>query len=203
MDDPGKGTDVEDSSGKPEQRYRLLLRGEPLPPGEPRRYRKGEGYVQLRWKIGKGRYVWCYEHRLKHGLPSGLQVHHKNRRRDDNDENNLVPLTPAEHGAEHRITDRKEVLRLYRTGASTVAVAKELGSYPGNIWRMLVAMGEPIRPAGMMRRKPVDEVEVLRLYQSGLGGSAVAERMGVGVAIVWRVLRSHPQVIRRQARSCE
>lgn len=178
------------------QRYRILAPDEPLPEGAPRRYRKGEGYVQLRWKVGKDQYVWCYEHRLVQGLPVGREVHHKNRIRDDNDPENLVPLTSRQHGAEHRRISRDAVVSLYRTGLSTVAVGKQLGTDSSRVWRILAEEGEPIRPAGVSRRTKVDEDEVLRLYRSGLGGDAVAERMGIGRSIVWRVLRSHPEEVR-------
>lgn len=49
------------------------------------------------------------------------------------------------HGEHNRKVDPAEAARLYQSGLSTIAVAKLLGSHPGNISRMLAAQGVPAR----------------------------------------------------------
>lgn len=79
---------------------RSLRPGEPLPSGEPRRYKNSAGYVRLRWKVGPQQYVEVYEHRLIAGLPAA-EVHHRDHSKDNNDASNLVVLSKAEHAKYH------------------------------------------------------------------------------------------------------
>jgi len=67
------------------------------------------GYVLVRVGVGhpladvRG---YAYEHRLKAWLAGhdveGKHVHHDDHVRHNNGDSNLIPLTPAEHRAEHR-----------------------------------------------------------------------------------------------------
>ena len=79
---------------------RTLRADEPVPVGEPRRYKNGSGYVRLRWKVGPQQYVETYEHRLIAGLPAG-EVHHRDHTRDNNDPANLQVLTKHAHAEHH------------------------------------------------------------------------------------------------------
>ena len=63
---------------------RRLRAGEPLPDGEPKRTPTSDGYVLLRWKIGKYQYVEVLEHRAVAGVVTDDHVHHRNHKRDDN-----------------------------------------------------------------------------------------------------------------------
>jgi hypothetical protein len=38
-------------------RIKSLSYGDPVPPGEPKRYRSSHGYIRLRWKVGERDYV--------------------------------------------------------------------------------------------------------------------------------------------------
>jgi HNH endonuclease len=90
--------------GKPltAKTIRQLKAGEELPPGEPRRYVSGRGYIRLRWRLGDGSYVEVYEHRVIDGrVTTAEQVHHKNRNRSDNRPQNLEHLSAEAHSAEH------------------------------------------------------------------------------------------------------
>ncbi len=91
---------------------RQLKDGEPIPDGVPKRYVNGSGYMRLRWLVGPNEYVEAYEHRLVKKCPQGLHVHHVNRVRDDNREENLKVLTPSEHEKIHANLSRERHARM-------------------------------------------------------------------------------------------
>jgi HNH endonuclease len=102
-------------------------------------------------------YGWAYEHRMVAydawgDVVLGMQVHHKNHDRLDNRLENLELMTQADHMAAHGMKNRKvergQVVEMYRSGMSTPAIAKAVGSHAGNVYRMLVAEGEPLRSKG-------------------------------------------------------
>lgn len=68
--------------------------------------------MRLRWLVGPNEYVEAYEHRLVKKCPQGLHVHHVNRVRDDNREENLKVLTPSEHEKIHANLSRERHARM-------------------------------------------------------------------------------------------
>lgn len=133
------------------QSIRRLRDDEPLPSGEPERYKAGSGYVVLRWKVGVRSYVECLEHRAVAGrhLP---EVHHRNRMRDDNRPENLLPVTTLEHGEQHSTIKFDEAARLYASGWSLVALARRYGVHYVSVLRFLKKRGVAIRTPWETRR---------------------------------------------------
>lgn len=81
---------------------RQLAPGETIPEGVPARYQNRSGYVRLRWLVGPGAYLEAYEHRVVVGLPpADMDVHHLNRKRDDNRRENLLVLSRVQHALLH------------------------------------------------------------------------------------------------------
>lgn len=80
---------------------RYLQPGEPIPPGEPKRYPDPRGYVRLRWKVGTDSYVEAWEHRVITAATSAEVVHHKNRVTGDNQPDNLEVLNRTTHIRKH------------------------------------------------------------------------------------------------------
>src|SRR5260221_14053685 len=89
---------------------RTLRADEPIPAGEPRRYKDGRGYVRLRWLVGHAEYVEEYEHRLGAGRPRA-EVHHLNGNKADNGRENLLILTKEEHARLHGSTAERKYAR--------------------------------------------------------------------------------------------
>jgi hypothetical protein len=125
-------------------RIKSLSHGDPVPTGEPKRYRSSHGYIRLRWKVGERDYVEAYEHRLVAGLDA-VEVHHVNHDKADNRPENLQALSRREHGARHVKWNVAEAANLYRGGLSTTAVGAMFGVTPGQVSRQLRRAGVQMR----------------------------------------------------------
>lgn len=149
---------------------RALRPGEAPPDGEPRRYPNAAGYVRLRWKVGQREYVETYE------------------RGGDGELVRTVAPTAKR-------LDEAEVVRLYRSGRSTLEVAAEVGCTSSAVSRVLRRRGVQARP-----QPTVDDAEVARLYAEGLGADAIAHRLGVRSSTVNKALRRRGVTKRRSGR---
>lgn len=167
-------------------RIRILKPGERVPPGEPRRYGSTDGYVRLRWRVGKDEYVEVREHRVFDGVvTTAAHVHHRNHQRDDNRPENLLAVTTTEHGAHHRVLDDAEVARRYLSGESTITIARALGVNTATVTRSLQRSGTPTRPpADTARRTDIDSAYIGRLYLSGRGIETIAAELGCSTTMV-------------------
>ena len=168
---------------------RRLRDDEPLPPHEPKRYHRANGYVILRWRVGVEEYVEVYEHRIIAGRPVGKHVHHINRNRADNRPENLKRVTSKEHGAEHVSFDLAEACRLYELGWTLHQLSRRYGVHHVTVLRALKARGVQMRPA-VRPVIPVDEQQVITLFQQGLGIRTIAAALGRGTEPVYRVMRT-------------
>jgi hypothetical protein len=126
------------------QSIRRLSDRESLPAGTPSRYKAANGYIVLRWKVGIRSYVEALEHRVVAGR-AAPHVHHKNRKRDDNDKENLAPLTSLDHGAAHSRIDFNEASRLYHEGWSLSLLAVRYGVGNVTVLRFLKRRGVKMR----------------------------------------------------------
>lgn len=165
---------------------RWLREGE-VPTGEPRRYLASSGYVRLRWRMGD-EYVECFEHRWVMGAKPGEQVHHINHDRSDNRPENLKLVTTAEHGAEHRAYDREEIVRLYLSGKTTLAIQAELGITAAQVSRILAAEGVPARRP-LTLRTDIDREKVRDMLRAGVPMKRIARELGCSDGLVNRERR--------------
>lgn len=163
---------------------RRLPRGSWVPLTPPARYRTSDGYVLLRWRVAKGEYVEALEHRVVDGrIVDSESVHHRNHVRTDNALENLAPLSKSEHGRAHAVTDRQAVAAAYRSGCTTIEIARQFSTHPGNVSRILAEVGVPIRPVGK-RRRDVNRVEALRLIREGVPIGRIARQMGCSHGVI-------------------
>lgn len=139
---------------------------------------------------------YVLEHRLvawEHGVPpSDLDhVHHKDHDPANNDWSNLEVLPIPVHARVHWEIDRAEAVRLYQSGMTTTEVAAQLGTYAGNISRMIRSQGVTLRP----KRRPqsVSHEAIRAMYEAGgVSKAEVARRMGCGAGLVYQVLKQYP-----------
>ena len=157
---------------------RQLRWDEEPPDGEPRRYRNGAGYIRLRWKVGTSRYVETLEHRFVMGMPHPrFDVHHIDGDKTNNDPENLSVMTREEHASLHGAEQEREyfpyrskqakekaerarerrverdrrrrlIRSMYEDGATTIAIADELGLHHSTVSRELRSAGGIARTRG-------------------------------------------------------
>lgn len=170
---------------------RRLAPGEPIPEGDARRYRTKSGYMVLRWKVGKSRYVEVLEHRAVMGNPEGMHVHHINGIRDDNRPENLEVVDPVTHLSErHGATWADEAVDLYNAGYTTIDISKMLGVASSGVYRQLARRGVTFRSKMEYERAGIDVSEVVRQRtDEGLPPGEIAALMSVGEQQVRAILR--------------
>jgi DNA-binding CsgD family transcriptional regulator len=184
--EPRRRSDVRDRSP-----IRYLKAGEPLPPGEPRRYLSSGGYVRLRWRVGSG-YVEAWEHRVVVGALPGEHVHHRNEKRDDNALSNLEKISASEHSLLHAHDPRpgrtvlppEEIASLYRAGETTIQIGQRFGVSPGSISKVLTRHRIETRTSFDYKRLPISDEEIVRLFKEGMRPPAIARQLGCCTATV-------------------
>lgn len=138
---------------------RRLRDDEPIPAGEPGRYRLSTGYIVLRWKVGVRSYVELLEHRYVTGRVSE-EVHHINGQKDDNRRENLMPVTTVQHGAQHAKWDIDEACGLYVSGWSLCDLQRHYHVGTVQVMRALKLRGVQMRSlkeaAAIRRAKRVE-----------------------------------------------
>lgn len=164
------------------QSTRTLQPGEETPDGEPKRYLNDAGYARLRWLVGPQQYVEVYEHRLVAGLPPAeMDVHHRNRVRDDNRPENLVVLTRSEHALLHQREDaEKYAAALSARGGHRSAEAQRKAQ-----------RAERRRSAIRLRAE-----KMRTLYESGMTTTELGEMFGLDASNVSIHLRRIGTVMR-------
>jgi Mor family transcriptional regulator len=182
---------------------RQLKPGEPLPPGPPKRYKAGHGYIRLRWKIAPRQYVETYEHRLDGDhVTTAEHVHHKNRRRDDNRPDNLKPLSAAEH-AEHHTEEyhrrAHRMAKLYEEGWSTVELSRKFRISTTCVYRRLVDVGVTMRSAEE-RRAEVPPEQAAEMYMAGRSITSLARQYRMDSGRITKLIRAGGGVIRKPGR---
>lgn len=177
---------------------RTLRPDEPLPAGEPRRYRDNAGYVRLRWKVGVREYVEVREHRAATGAALGEHVHHKNHVKNDNRPENLARLTPCEHshthGRERRRYDLDAARAMYEAGYSTPQIGAVFGVHASNIWYGLNGGGHrtrSLKEANSRLRKAIDADRVVALFDAGMRPIAIGRLFGCSDTPIRRILKEN------------
>lgn len=119
---------------KYQQTVTRLKGGTVIPLGEPLRSVTSDGYIELRWKVGKYAYCAALEHRIVNGVTvaDDIEVHHIDHDKTNNDPTNLEFMSKVEHAKHHARIDADRAAKLYLSGLSTAQVAAEMGfSKPG------------------------------------------------------------------------
>jgi len=155
--------------------------GDPIPMGEPKRYRTGRGYINLRWRVGSD-YYEITEHRLVTGNRPG-QVHHKNGIKDDNRRENLQVVTAAQHKELHRQINRRAAVDLYEDGLTLVEVAAKLSCHHSTLSRVVKAEGVKARTR-LDYSAPFDLCEAMQRHYAGERVPTIAAALGVTSAVV-------------------
>jgi len=84
----------------------------------------------------------------------------------------------------------QRVARLYESGMSAASVGRTLGLGGSKVIYRLHRLGIEVRPAGHYGRVSKDELKRTgELYASGLTGTEVAQRLGLGLPTVYARLR--------------
>lgn len=79
---------------------------------------------------------------------------------------------------------RDDLVEMYRAGESLAAIGEEYGFSANKVQRLLVSMGEPIRPRGP-KKPAVTSEQVKRMvlrYEQGEAIAAIADSAGVSYA---------------------
>jgi HNH endonuclease len=173
---------------------KILKAGDSIPTSKPRRYFAPDGYVNLRWKVGLREYVEVREHRVQNGKVVDGIIHHRNGVKADNRPDNLcICRTDGEHARYHRTTDREKVKQLYLAGKTTVEIANQLHTFPGNVSRMLRESGVQMRHGKGLaapNRIQVDENLVKESLIRNRGNiSAAVRETGISRGLIRRVRR--------------
>jgi len=140
----------------------------------------------LRWKIGKYQYVEAYEHRVKLNLPEA-SVHHRNEVKDDNSAENLIPLSPSEHGRLHnpKQLDIQLVRQLYEAGETMPALAARFQVNSGTISRAIAEAGGQGRSLSLA----VDLEAVRQLRAQGFGALRIGRLLNVSTSRINKAFR--------------
>lgn len=166
-------------TAKPTTIRRLVI-GEAPPTSTPRRFVTQDGYIVLRWKIATRTYIEALEHRVLSGSPANAHVHHINGIKSDNRPENLKPLNPVEHRAEHREWDRLAARAMYEQGQTTTQIAAHFGITGGATSRGLRSVGTVMRKSGdVQRRYYLDAELVRRLHAKGFGLERMTKHLGL------------------------
>jgi hypothetical protein len=142
-----------------------LRAGDPDPEGEPRRYENANGYVRLRWKVGRGQYMERYER---------------------NGDGSLVRSRPSDA----RRIDIDTAVEMYSAGSSTTAIGRRLGFHPSVVSRAL-AKRSVVTRGRVDYLPPIDVDKLVSLYKGGAGQQALADEFGISAARVRALLRSN------------
>ncbi|KKN75624.1 hypothetical protein LCGC14_0378620 [marine sediment metagenome] len=167
---------------------RQLQPNEPIPKGEPRRYKNAAGYIRLRWSTKDGNYIEAYEHRVVTGAGPRMQVHHRNHDKSDNRLENLEILTSTAHGKTHRRINDSEIATMYASGLSIPAIHQRTGWDMGALSRSL-KRSQTVVVQGERNRTRFDEATALAWYHNGMRVNRIAQWLGVGRGAVERMLK--------------
>jgi len=160
---------------------RRIPPGQPIPTETPRRYRTSDGYIVLRWKLGKRTYLEALEHRVVNGRVTDAQhIHHRNHRRTDNRSDNLQPVTSKQHRQAHSKYSPfyEEWAELYRQGWTTTQIGDKYGTNNGTVYRRLRDVGVTPRTVGEAKRLPLDVDRIVAMFESGMSPRSIGKHFG-------------------------